>query len=280
MLAKGRLRIDRVVGNNVVLTKDPRTFKEYVLFGKGIGFASRGIDWIHIEDSRIEKRYRLDEDQPSQQFHELVENLEPEVVHISEEIIENIKAQMGVPVQPKVYFALPNHIQFALYRLQNQMEINNPFLYETRMSFPKEFEIASQAAGMISEHFKIPVPEDEVGFLALHVHSCVESVSVGQLVKLTGLLNRIVEHIESKREKRLPRSSGDCVRLIMHLRAAIERIVLGDRVSNPLAMEIKAHYPEMFAHATEIAGMIEEELHVDIPEDEIGYIAFHLHRLL
>ncbi|MFC5405790.1 BglG family transcription antiterminator [Cohnella soli] len=276
---RGLLQIDRVVGNNVVLTLDPRTSKEYVLFGKGIGFASKGSEWISIEDARIEKRYRLDEEQPIKQYQELVENIDPEVIQISEQIIENVKERMGTPVQPKVYFALPNHIQFALYRLKNGMEINNPFLHETQMSFPFEYEIASKAAIMISERFGTPIPDDEIGFLALHVHSSTGTASVGQLVKMAGLLNRIVEHIERRRQTNLPRSSSEYVRLITHIRSAIERLMLGRHVNNPLATEIQTHYPQLFDLATEIAELIKEELEIEISLDEIGYMAMHLHRL-
>lgn len=279
MSKKGMLQIDRVVGNNVILTLDPGTVKEYVLFGKGIGFDFKGCKWVDIEDPRIEKRYRLDEEQPARQFQELVEDIDQEIIQISEQIIESVKERMGTPVQPKVYFALPNHIQFAVYRLQNGMEINNPFLHETKMSFSLEYEIATQAAAMISERFGILVPEDEIGFLALHVHSCAGTVTVGQLVRITGLLNRIVEHIEQKKGEKLQRMGSDYIRLIAHIRGTLERLLIGRHVHNPLAAEIKAHYPQLFALAEEIAELIKEELDVAVSEDEIGYLAAHLHRL-
>lgn len=280
MSKKGMLQIDRIVGNNVILTLDPRASKEYVLVGKGIGFDFKGSKWVNMEDPRIEKRYRLDEEQPARQFQELVENIDPEVIQISEQIIESVKARMGTPVQPKVYFALPNHIQFAMYRLQNGMDINNPFLHETKMSFSLEYEIATQAAIMISERFGILVPEDEVGFLALHVHSCAGNVTVGQLVRITGLLNRIVEYIEQHMGAKLQRMGSDYIRLITHIRGTLERLLTGRHIHNPLTAEIKTHYPKLFALATQITGQIKEELDVAVSEDEIGYLAVHLHRLL
>ena len=88
MSRKGMLQIDRIVGNNVILTLDPGASKEYVLVGKGIGFDFKGSKWVDMEDPRIEKRYRLDEEQPAQQFQELVENIDPEVIQISEQIIK------------------------------------------------------------------------------------------------------------------------------------------------------------------------------------------------
>ncbi|WP_020620892.1 PRD domain-containing protein [Paenibacillus daejeonensis] len=279
MAGKERQRIDRIVGNNVILTVDPHTTKEYVLFGKGIGFASRGSDWISMSDPRIEKRYRLDEEQPIKEYQNLIENIDPEVILIAEKIVENVKERLGTPVQPKVYFALPNHIQFALYRLRNGMEINNPFLHETKINFPLEYEIAAQAAVMISERFGIPIPEDEVGFLALHVHSCVGTASVGQLVKLTGLVNRIVEYIERSRGIPLHRDNQDYARLVMHMRAVIERLMHERRVINPIVSELRSNYPEAFALASDIALLIQEDMQTDISEDEIGYMAIHLHRL-
>ncbi|RXZ79121.1 PRD domain-containing protein [Paenibacillaceae bacterium] len=276
---EGRQRIDRVVGNNVILTTDPQTSTEFVLFGKGIGFASKGDEWINAADPRIEKRYRLDEEQPIKQFQELVENIDSEVILISEKIIESVKEHLCTPVRPKVYFALPNHIQFALYRLRNGMEINNPFLHETRINFPLEYEIATKAALMISSSFGITVPEDEVGFLALHVHSCVGTASVGELVKLRGLLNNIVEFIEHARGIPLQRTSQDYIRLVMHMRAVVERLMLGRKVINPINTELKANHPEAYKLAADIAAIIQEDIQAPISEDEIGYMAIHMHRL-
>lgn len=274
------LQIDRIVGNNVILTSDPQTSREFVLFGKGIGFASKGREWIHMDDGRIEKRYRLDEEQPIRQYSELVENIDPEVIQISELIIDRVKERMGTPVQPKVYFALPNHIQFAVFRLRNGMEINNPFLHETRASFPHEYEIAHWAADRIAERFGIPIPDDEVGFLALHVLSCTGAVSVGELVKITGLLNRITSYIEARKAEPINRTSNDYIRLITHIRGVLERIMQRHKVHNPLAREIKACHPREFQLATEIAGLIREEMGVEASFDEIGYMAMHLHRFL
>lgn len=175
-----RLRIERVVGNNVVLTVDPDRDKEYVLIGKGIGFGVKAGNFMDKNDARIEKRYRLDEEVPMQHFRDLVEDIDPDCLHIAEQVIERIKERIGTPIQPKVYFALPNHIQFAVYRLRNEMEIQYPFLSETKRDYPTEYAIAEEAAVMIGQWFGIDIPEDEVGFLTLHVCSAISPVSVEQ----------------------------------------------------------------------------------------------------
>jgi transcriptional antiterminator len=275
----GLLKIDRIVGNNVILTSHAITYKEYVLFGKGLGFISKGNQYIHMNDPQIERRYRLDEEQPSSQFQALIENIDPQVIHISEQIIDKVKERLGTPVQPKVYFALPSHIQFVIYRLKNEIEIINPFLFETRLSFPQEYEIATEAVEMISEHFQLQIPEDEIGFLTLHIHACTENVSVGELVKIRGLLNQIVDYIEEKIGFKLKRTSTDYVRLVTHLRGALERMLDGQHIVNPFTSEIKIRHSDIYEMVVNIGEMISDELNVNVNEDEIGYMAIHLYRL-
>lgn len=176
-LNSSRLQIERVVGNNVVLTVDPERSREYVLFGKGIGFGAKAGGIIEKNDSRIEKRYRLDEEVPLQYFRDLVEDIDPAYLRIAEQVIERIKEKLSTPIHPKIYFALPNHIQFAVYRLKNGMDIQYPFLDETRRNYPAEYAIAEEAAHLIERQFQIQVPVDEIGFLTLHVRSAEGPVS-------------------------------------------------------------------------------------------------------
>ncbi|MCK9860190.1 PRD domain-containing protein [Paenibacillus sp. ATY16] len=275
----GQLRIDRIVGNNVILTMEPNSSREYVLFGKGIGFSCKGQKFIDAEDPRIEKRYRLDDRDKALHYHSLLEELDPEVVQISEQIIDEIRERLGTPVDPKVYFALPSHIQFVVYRLRNGMEIVNPFLYETKMCYPQEFKIAAKAAKMISEKFDVTIPEDEVGFLTYHVYSAAGSVTAGQMVQLTELMNEIVERIEGWREAPMSKKSSDYARLIMHLRYMMERILQNKESENPFSAEIKDKIPTEHRKAELIAKMIGERLNVKVSTDEIGYLAMHLYRL-
>lgn len=273
------LKIDRVIGNNVIMVKDRSTGEEYVLLGKGIGFNVKGDGLISAEDPRIEKRFRLDENTPIRHYRSILEDVDPDVIRISEEIIADISADFGVAVSPKVYFALPGHIQFAVYRLKNAMDIVNPFLYETKMSFPKEYSIALKAAERISQAFGIEIPEDEIGFLTFHVHAAVSNVSVGQLVKFTSMANDLVQLIESSRQIAIAKESMDYIRLITHLRYAVERIMQGKVAKNPFLPTIRKEHRNEYELALEMGRLMGTYLHMDIPEDEIGYMTMHLYRL-
>jgi transcriptional antiterminator len=273
------LKIDRVIGNNVLLARDQTSGEEIVLLGKGIGFASKDGGRIDAKDARIEKRFRLDDRDQLRQYQSLLEEIEPEVLLISEKIIALMEAEFKKSVHNKVYLALPSHIQFAVYRLRNHMEIVNPFLYETKMCYPKEFDIAQKAANMMSQAFGIYIPEDEVGFLTFHVYSAVTNVSVGQLVKFTNLISEMIELIEERKSIQIPKEGSNYVRLITHLRFCIERIIQMQVVDNPFLEEMKKNYKKEYHLALELSQVMKEHLQREIPEDEIGYIVMHLYRL-
>ncbi|SDC04844.1 transcriptional antiterminator, BglG family [Paenibacillus sp. UNCCL117] len=279
MQPNGLLRIERVISNNVIMVVDPDSGKEYVLLGKGIGFSSKSSGTIQAKDPRIEKRFRLDDRDQLSEYQTLLEGIDPEVIRISEQIIEQVTDSFSLQPNSKVYFALPSHIQFAVYRLRNGMDITNPFLQETQLCFPKEYEIAKQAAAIISHTFHIEVPEDEIGFLAFHVHSAVTDVSVGELVKFSNLINESVDLIEERLSIKIPRESMDYVRLITHLRFTVERISQNKVVANPFMQEFQTRYRREYQIASDIGKLMTERLHTEVPEDEIGYLVMHLYRL-
>ncbi|WP_432749893.1 CAT RNA binding domain-containing protein [Paenibacillus amylolyticus] len=49
------LQVERVVGSNIVLARSHQNTKEYVLIGKGLGFAFKVESTVQADDPRIEK---------------------------------------------------------------------------------------------------------------------------------------------------------------------------------------------------------------------------------
>lgn len=270
----------RVIGNNVVMVQGAKKEIEYVILGKGIGFGTKIGDTIISDDPRIEKLFKLEDREQWSQYHHLLEDFDPKVLEITDEILNSITTEFPGKLNDKVYLALPSHIQFTIYRIRKGMDIINPFLEETKISFPKEYKIASNAAEMISRTFNIQVPEDEVGFLTYHVYSAVSHVPVGQLVKASNMVGRLVHIIESERDMKFKNGSMDHVRLLMHLRFSVDRILKQSaNIDNPFAEQIKAKFTSEYELAKRLAEEMENDLGRSIPEAEVCFLAMHLYRL-
>ncbi|WP_379136356.1 PRD domain-containing protein [Paenibacillus sp. sgz500958] len=274
-----QFQVQRVIGNNVVMVQGGKSGKEYVIIGKGIGFAVKGSGVIEGNDHRIEKLFRLEDREEWSQYQILLEDIDPKVMSITDDIISDIARQFPDKLNDKIYLALPSHIQFTIYRLRNGMDIVNPFLQETKLTFPKEFEIASKAAGMISAEFQVQIPEDEVGFLTYHVYSAVSNVPVGQLVKASNIVNELLDIIREERNITFEQGSMNHVRLMVHLRFSIERILQGSLVDNPFVKHIKKEYKDEYKLALKLGKVMQNTLGAEVPEEEICFLAMHLRRL-
>jgi transcriptional antiterminator len=272
--------ITRVLNHNVVLVEEPGSRQEVVLFGKGIGFSAKPGTPILAHDVRLEKRFRLENETHQKQYQTLLTQVDPAVVGIAEEIIALIATEITPQLNEHIHVALPDHIQFAMYRLNNGMEIVNPFLFEIKTLYAKEYTLAKRAAEMIKETFALEIPDSEIGFLALHIHSAVSYLPVKKAVQYTNTIGELVKIIELRTGKDIERSSGEYVRLITHLRSAVDRIRQQKSVVNPILDRVKTMIPEAYELASELAAYISSRFDVNVPEDEIGYMSLHVYRLL
>ncbi len=64
--------------------------------------------------------------------------------------------------------------------------------------------------------------------------------------------------------------------LTNHLMYTITRIKSNLNIRNPMLKEIKEKYNLLFNKTQEIMNVVIQKYNIDIPEDEIGYIAIHL----
>lgn len=274
-----KFQVQRVIGNNVVMVQGGKNGKEYVIIGKGIGFAVKDSGVIEGDDHRIEKLFRLEDREEWSQYQILLEDIDPKIMRITDDIIADIAQEFPGKLNDKIYLALPSHIQFTIYRLRNGMDIVNPFLQETKMSFPKEYDIAYKAAEKISAEFQVPIPDDEVGFLTYHVYSAVSNVPVGQLVKASNIVSELIDMIRKERNITFEHGSMNHVRLMIHLRFSLERILQGSLIDNPFVKHIKKEYKEEYKLAQKLGKVMQKALNTDVPEEELCFLAMHLHRL-
>ncbi|NGZ75680.1 PRD domain-containing protein [Saccharibacillus alkalitolerans] len=272
--------VQRVIGSNVVMANGERSGEEFVIIGKGIGFTLKAGGILAMDDRRIEKRFRLEDREEWGRYRMLLENIDPRVIEVSNEIVKAIAERTGTEPDGKIYLALPSHIQFTLYRLRNGMDIANPLLEATRLTFPQEFELASRAAERISREFGVDIPEDEIGFLTYHVYSAVSSVPVGRVVQASNLVGELMDMIRRDAKLEFDAGSMEMVRMMIHLRCLVERLLRSSRSSNPLLPWIEQECADAFRFAKKLASIIGDSLDVDVPQPEIGFLAVHLHRLM
>lgn len=265
----------KIFNNNVLFVSQGNT--EKILFGKGIGFGKRTGDKI-LKSVKVDKIFSIEDSSNTHAFNELVSRVDNSLIGLCEEVICMISNELNEELNEKIHISLTDHITFTLKRLKENDEIENPFLVETETLYNKEFEIARKAVKMLEDRLKISIPDGEIGFITLHIHSSRNKGKLSNTLKYAFLSSTIVEFIEDSLNIEIDRQSLDYARFLTHIRFAIERILNDNPIKNELLNVIKKQYSDSYKLAKKIARIIEKELHLEVVDDEVAYLAVHIQR--
>ncbi|WP_055665811.1 glucose PTS transporter transcription antiterminator GlcT [Desnuesiella massiliensis] len=269
-------KVIKVFNNNVLFVSENE--KEKILFGKGIGFGKKIGDIIKA-GLEVDKIFTIEDKTNSANFNELMNYADQNIIALSEEIIAMISNELQEELDEKIHISLTDHMIFALKRLEDNEEIQNPFLVETETLYKREFDIAKKAALMIEKAIGIEIPDGEAGFIALHIHSARNKGGLSNTIKYNFVSNSVVEFLEDEMKIEIDRQSLDYARFLTHIRFAIERILNNNPIKNDLISAIKKQYKDSYKVARKAAKIIENQLCIEVIEDEIAYLAIHIERL-
>lgn len=273
------LRVVKALNNNVVVGRDEQSGREVIVVGRGIGFKP-STQPIGLNDPRIEKVFYFLEKGRQEQFLQLLKVVDDRIIGVAEEIIEMVARVTGQEVNEHLHISLPDHLAFAVQRVANGMELPNPFLPEIQTLYTAEFELAGRALALLQDRLGLQLPTEEQGYLALHIYAARQNRPASSVTRHTALIAEIVAQVKAALGVDLPEGQAAYVRLMVHLRHALESIETGHETVNPLLDRITAEFPEAYALAEKIAEHISQRLSKRVSPAEIGYLAIHLIKLM
>ncbi len=276
-MVEEKYKIMRVMNNNVLLVKDSSKDIEVVLIGKGIGFGAKNNAELIVSKDKIEKKYLAYDKKSKNEYLSLINQLDDEIIGVCSEIILLAERNMG-KLSHRLHIVLTDHIGFAIERIKNGLEIQNPFTLEIKNLYHKEFEVGLIAQDMIKKQLGIEINEDEVGFIALHLNAAKQNKDVKESLKNTRIIKMLVGAIEESLGYKI---GNDLTynRLINHLKGSIERVQRGIAVDNPLLEVVKNEFKKSYEIALRIKKIVSDELEIELLDGELGYLAIHIDRI-
>ncbi|WP_124727171.1 glucose PTS transporter transcription antiterminator GlcT [Staphylospora marina] len=271
-------RISKVLNNNVVIAEHPEK-GEVVLIGKGLGFGRKPGGEIGPE--AVDKCFVLADRKEQEQYKELLRQVDERVVEVMNEAIDLIQKRFGTPLGEHIHVALTDHIAFALKRLEKGIDFRNPFLLETEALYEREYKVAEEVVDLIRRKLGVRLPEGETGFIAVHIHSSLTRRKLAEIRRHSQLIQRLTELAEETLGVNIDRKSVSYLRLLTHLRCAIERTLSGEEVSEPEGFSelLRNQYPLCYNLAWKMAKVMERALEKRVHPAEVGYLTLHLLRL-
>ncbi|MCM3246431.1 PRD domain-containing protein [Cytobacillus oceanisediminis] len=274
----GEYKVKKVLNNNVLIGSH-ESFGEVVLIGKGIGFSRRPGQ--PIDSNLVEKLFVLKNEKEQENYIKLMPFVDNELLEAIISSIQLIKQRANSMLNEHIHVALTDHLMFAITRLKKGMEMKNPFLIETKTLYPFEYEIAHEVVNLIGQRTGIYLPEGEIGFIALHVHSAVMNRDLSEVNQHSQLVTHLVNMIEEQLDIKIDKDSIDYMRLVRHIRFTIERVNKGEVVEEPekITSLLKEEYPVCYNLSWKLIKVMQQTLKKPVFNAEVVYLTMHLQRL-
>ncbi|WP_144525104.1 BglG family transcription antiterminator LicT [Bacillus pumilus] len=272
--------ISKVINNNVVSAYDDEQH-ELVIMGRGIAFQKKSGD--PIDEERIEKVFSIQNKDISEKFKTLLYDIPIEYMQVCEAIIDHARTTLNKNLNDSIYVTLTDHITFAIERHQKGMDIKNALLWEIKRLYKDEFMCGVEAIRIIQDKLKIHLPEDEAGFIAMHIVNAELNEEMPNVIQITKLIQDILNIVKYHFQIDLDEESLNYFRFVTHLK------FFGQRLFNETQMEnqneflyevVKEKNTAAFQCAEKINDYVQKEHNRSLIEDEMLYLTLHIDRVI
>lgn len=274
------MKITRIINNNVVCAVNERR-QEMMLLGSGIGFQKKKGD--NVDTVKIEKEFFLKSKNVSGKLYALLAQIPMEYIRVSDSIIQYAKQSLDKELNENIYLTLTDHINFAVARYNQGMNFNNALLSEIKAFYSNEFRVAMKARDMINEEFDISLPEDEAGFIALHIVNAELGSDMEETMKITQFIHKVLNIIRYQFNIHFNESSLHYSRLVTHLKFFAYRLFNNTVVKSgdsDFLHIIKEKYVQEYQCSLRIAQLIRVDYGKELTEDELVYLTVHIKRVI
>ncbi|WP_459841027.1 BglG family transcription antiterminator [Halanaerocella petrolearia] len=200
--------------------------------------------------------------------------------------MKNAENELDFLFTDEAFAGLVIHIAISIERLEQNKDIKMEQEQLDKLKTKEEFEVAEYIVTKLENELKIKIPEDEIGYISLHILGAklqqnIQTKSVTDVLentdsKIVKVAKEIINLAAEVLEVDFQDDKQLLVGLVLHLRPAINRLKYGMSLRNPLLNRIKEDYPSVFGAAWASSIVFEKYLGIKVNEEEIGYIALHL----
>ncbi|WP_026672841.1 BglG family transcription antiterminator LicT [Alkalihalobacterium bogoriense] len=274
------MKIVKILNNNVIVSN--KDDQEVIVMGRGIAFQKRAGD--EVANEQIDKIFTLEDKDITKKFKTLIADIPLEYMELSERIINYAKLELGKKLNDSIYISLTDHLHFAVERHNKNIPVKNGLLWETKQLYKEEFEIGIEALNMIFDQFNVILPEDEAGFIALHLVNAQLNEDMHNIVDMTKVIQDILTVVKYHFKIEFDETSLNYYRFITHLKFFAQRLVKGNHYQNEqgddLLNVIKEKYPEAHKCSQKIKKFVEKQYDYELTEEELLYLTIHIERVV
>ena len=266
------MEISKVLNNNVAVVIENN--EEKIVMGRGICFKKKSGDTI--EPEIIDKVFYLQNQEVLSRFKELVVDIPLEYLEIGEEIMDEARLSLGKALNDNIYISMVDHIYTAVVRAKDNILVKNALLWDIQRFYKEEYQIGKKALEIIEKKTGVLLPNDEAGFIALHIVNGQLDEDVHDMYEIENIV-RYHFKIEFNEE------SAYYYRFITHLKFFAQRLVehkKQNKQEDDLLEVVQVKYVNAYQCVEKIAMYIKNQYNYELYDEEKLYLTIHIHRVV
>ncbi|MBV1710100.1 MAG: PRD domain-containing protein [Erysipelothrix sp.] len=272
---KAEVKVLKILNNSAMLVSDGKS--ELVLLGRGIAFNRKNEERIK-SGLEVDKIYALE--RSANRFKMLIENNSSQVNELVINSMQLLMERNGTDIRPEAMIGFCDHVSIMFSRVLKGESIMNPFLSETKVLYPESFEKAQSIAHQLNAQFDVIIPEEEVGYIALHLQNIVSPASGEQMKVMNKIAAITSDYITDELKINLDKESLIYARFMTHLKFVVMRLLRNQRSDNIMTDMILSQLSQYRPQAEKIVDIIEQETKHRLSLDELAYLMIHVGRIL
>lgn len=278
------MRLVKKINNNVALGVDGEG-RDVVVFGKGVGFRRMPYE---LEDTAVLERVFRD---VNKTIAASLASISDDILLAASDIVDFAHMELDSKLNPNLPFTLADHIQFAIQRHDEGLDLTNPLADEVAFVYPHELRVARTGVAMINKRVaRARLPEAEAFAIALHLVNG-EAVAKGDRTSLhvvmesARILSAVTDIIEECSGTTLDHESYAYHRFTAHFRFLVARLIDENNQETPtkntsLFEQAAQDFPEVYGCVRKIADYLEQNYQWSCSNEELLYLMMHLNRLM
>ncbi len=227
-------------------------------------------------------RYDKEDDKNIWMDHPLIPFFQEDIIQFARKACRYCEETLQVNYVDSSKISLVNRISLAVYRMQKDRYLRTMPEGMDHIVSSREYKLAKELAGMISQEFDMEVPEEEVAhmttyLLTLRVWSSssrlddpLQDINVRYIVlSMVGVVEQLTG-IPFKSESTMIDDLAE------HIAIMKKRISLDLIVGSSQSAVIKENYPSIYTAVETACQVLREWIYPkDLKESDIGFIAMH-----
>ena len=269
------MKVIKNINNNVSLCLDSNNI-EVVAFGKGIGFTKPPYE---VDLNQVQRTY-YDIDP---MYINMISDIPEEILDISDEMISYARRKLDNPVSSNIVITLADHINSAIQRYKENMNIKLPIVHDIQYLFETEMEIGEYALKLIKKKLKVFVPKEEAAYIALHIINAESMNKNKKQEKLDEeVIDDICDIIEKDFQIKVDKIGFNYSRFVSHMHYLLKRGKKNEMVKSEnqkLYESLINTYPKTYECIQHVRKYLKDQMNWDLSDEECIYLMLHINRL-